>query len=116
MYPPYFLTFTNMVGLEVSDLTFLNPPMITVQTCSCDIVHMHHLNITAGWLTPTEFYSHSANFSRWRAIAPVTAGGVGKNGSCGGGRQTPGWSNEVLCEPRKPVRTGRLRPKVMWSD
>ena len=31
MYPPYFLTFTNMVGLEVSDLTFLNPPMITVQ-------------------------------------------------------------------------------------
>ena len=53
MYPPYFLTFTNMVGLEVSDLTFLNPPMITVQTCSCDTVRMHHLNITP---TPGNFY------------------------------------------------------------
>ena len=84
-WPPYFVTSSNVQGLEVADLTILDPPMITLQTCACWHVGLHHLNISASWLTPAEFYSpdHSPTFGQWRATAPVTAAGAGQNGTCG---------------------------------
>ena len=103
LWPPYFMTFTNIIGLEMSNLTLLNPPMITVQTCSCKGVRMHHLNLTAAWLTPQEFYdpvARSPKFAEWERTAPVTVGGVGQNGTCGGGGRV--WADrpeQHLCEP-----------------
>ena len=64
---------------------------------------MQHLNITAAWLTPEEFYDAAARspiFAEWQKTAPITAGGVGQNGTCGGGGRV--WADrpsQRLCEP-----------------
>ena len=105
-YPPFFLEFTNIKGLQVANITILDPPMITLQTCACWHVDLHHLNISASWLTPAEFYSpaHSPTFAQWRAVAPVTAAGTGQNGTCGspgmrGGRVWADRPDDPRCEP-----------------
>ena len=119
-WPPYFLTFSNVQDLELFNLTILDPPMITIQTCSCSHVRMHHINISASWLTPDEFYSpgHSPKFGEWRRTAPVTPGGVGKNGTCGspgliGGRVWADKPNDPRCEP---VNTDGIDPGCGSSD
>ena len=95
----------------------LNPPMITVQTAGCKGVRMHHLNITAAWLTPQEFYdpvARSPAFADWEKVAPVTAGGVGKNGTCGsGGTQWADRPEQRLCEP---ANTDGIDPGVGSQD
>ena len=81
--------------------------MIAVQTCGTDDVTMSHMNISASWLTPDEFYdpvSHGTKIASWRFRAPVTAGGVGANGTCGspgmdGGRVWHDKPNDPRCEP-----------------
>ena len=113
-WPPYFLQFSSVQNLELFNLTILDPPMITIQTCSCSHVHMHHINISASWLTPDEFYSpqHSPKFGEWRRTAPVTSGGTGKNGTCGspglvGGRIWADRPHDPRCEP---VNTDGIDP------
>ena len=59
-YPPYFVTFAAIKGLTVTNLTLLDPPMITIETCGTDSVVFSHLNISASWLTPGEFYDPKA--------------------------------------------------------
>jgi len=91
--------------------------MITVQTAGCKGVRMHHLNITAAWLTPQEFYdpvARSPAFADWEKVAPVTAGGVGKNGTCGsGGTQWADRPEQRLCEP---ANTDGIDPGVGSQD
>ncbi len=111
-WPPYFMTFSDIQGLQLVNITILNPPMITIQTGACKNVRMQHLNITAAWLTPQEFYdpvARSPIFAEWQKTAPVTAGGVGKNGTCGGGGRV--WADrpeQRLCEPANTDGIGKL--------
>jgi hypothetical protein len=110
-WPPYFLQFRDIQELSLSNLTILDPPMITIGTCSCRDVSIHHLNISASWLTPAEFYdprSRSPTFGQWRARPPITAGGIGKNGTCGspGLRGGRAWADRPLERRCEPPNTG----------
>ena len=112
-WPPYFMSFSDIQGLQLVNMTILNPPMITIQTGACMNVRMQHLNITAAWLTPQEFYdpvARSPIFAKWQKTAPITAGGVGKNGTCGGGGRV--WADrpeQRLCEPANTDGIGKLK-------
>ena len=46
-YPPYFVTLSAIDRLAVTNVTFLDPPMITLQTCGTRNAVFAHLNITA---------------------------------------------------------------------
>lgn len=104
---PYLFGVSSIRGWTISNLTVLNPPAITFNgPCGCQDVEMAHLNITAAWLTPEEFYSpdHSPIFGQWRRKAPVSAKGVvGFNGTCaherGGSRIWQDQPELNLCEP-----------------
>lgn len=102
-WPPYFVQIGATEGLTVSNVTILDPPMITIETCGTQHAVFEHLNITASWLTPSEFYdpvARSPAFAAWRAVAPVSPAGVGKNGTCGGGGRV--WHDrpdDPRCEP-----------------
>ena len=104
---PYMFGVSSVHGWTIRNLTILNPPMIAFNgPCGCQVVEMSHLNITAAWLKPEEFYStnHSPIFAQWRRVAPVSAGGqVGSNGTCGhergGSRIWADRPHDNLCEP-----------------
>ena len=106
-WPPYFVDLKQISGLAVSNLTFLDPPMITMQTCGTNDARFGHLNISASWLTPDEFYNpaHSPRFAEWRHAAPISpSGGVGQSGTCGspgltGGRVWADRPHDPRCEP-----------------
>lgn len=106
-WAPYLIVFSGIQGLTMTNITLLDPPMIAVQTCGTDRVTMSHLNISASWLKPDEFYNPARlgdKIASWRFTAPVTAGGVGLNGTCGskgmeGGRVWHDKPDDPRCEP-----------------
>lgn len=97
--PPYMATIEYVDGLVVANLTFLDPPMITINgPAGCTDAELYGLNITASWLPPEDFYSpqRSPHFERWRKKAPVSGGNAsrtGRNGTCALRFDPP------LCEP-----------------
>ena len=85
---PYMFEVHGIDRLEISHLTFLNPPMMTFNgPCGCNDVEMHHLNLTAAWMKPSEFYDpeHSPLFPLWRRQAPVWSDGFSRRA----------WTNET---------------------
>jgi polygalacturonase len=81
---PYFTTVTNIDGLRITNITLVNPPMITFDgPAACTDVEMSWINITAPWQTPEDFYSRSPTFAEWRETAPISKGNKSRIGRAG---------------------------------
>jgi hypothetical protein len=112
---PYMFAVHGIDQLVIEDLTLLNPPMITFNgPCGCNDVVMRHLNLTAAWLLPDEFYNpkHSPLFPQWRHTAPTFSDGAPTmNGTCGherGGSRI--WADEPTKNYCEPANTDGIDP------